>query len=56
VRDGIIISSYFPTQCNYLQGNIDAVNRVEVMKKAPDTLGIGSEYLETIFTSACEPM
>jgi hypothetical protein len=44
------------TRYDYLGRNIDAVDRVGVMKKAMDTLGICSEYLETIFTSACEPM
>jgi coenzyme F420-reducing hydrogenase delta subunit/Pyruvate/2-oxoacid:ferredoxin oxidoreductase delta subunit len=53
--DGVIISGCLPTQCNYIQGNIEAVDRVEVMKKTLDTLGIGGERLETIFTSACMP-
>jgi heterodisulfide reductase subunit A len=53
--DGVIISGCLPTQCNYLTGNLEAIDRVDIMKKTLDTLKIGSERLETIFTSACMP-
>jgi heterodisulfide reductase subunit A len=53
--DGVIISGCLPTQCNYLTGNLEAIDRVDIMKKALDVLGVGSERLETIFTSACMP-
>ena len=53
--DGVIISGCLPTQCNYLTGNLEAIDRVDIMKKTLDVLGIGSERLETIFISACMP-
>ncbi len=53
--DGVIISGCLPTQCNYLTGNLEANDRVEIMRKTLDTLDIGGERLETIFTSACMP-
>ncbi len=53
--DGVIISGCLPTQCNYLTGNLEAIDRVDVMKKTLDVLGYGGERLETIFTSACMP-
>ena len=53
--DGVIISGCLPTQCNYLTGNLEAIDRVDIMKKTLDVLGVGSERLETIFTSACMP-
>jgi len=53
--DGVIISGCLPDQCNYLDGNLKAIDRVDIMKKTLDVLGIGGERLETIFTSACMP-
>ncbi|MBM3291164.1 hydrogenase iron-sulfur subunit [Candidatus Bathyarchaeota archaeon] len=53
--DGVIISGCLPTQCNYLTGNLEAIDRVDIMKKTLDTLNISSDRLETIFTSACMP-
>jgi heterodisulfide reductase subunit A len=53
--DGVIISGCLPTQCNYLTGNLEAIDRVDVMKKTLDVIGTGSDRLETIFTSACMP-
>jgi heterodisulfide reductase subunit A2 len=53
--DGVIISGCLPTQCNYISGNLEAIDRVDIMKKTLDVLGIGGERIETIFTSACMP-
>jgi heterodisulfide reductase subunit A len=53
--DGVIISGCLPTQCNYLTGNLETIDRVDIMKKTLDVLGISGERLETIFTSACMP-
>jgi heterodisulfide reductase subunit A len=53
--DGVIISGCLPTQCNYLTGNLEAIDRVDIMKKTLDVLGVGGDRLETIFTSACMP-
>ncbi len=53
--DGVIISGCLPTQCNYITGNLEAIDRVDIMKKTLDVLGISGERLETIFTSACMP-
>ena len=39
--DGVIISDCLPTQCNYLTGNLEAIDRVDVMKKTLDVLGVG---------------
>jgi len=44
-----------PDQCNYLDGNLKAIDRVDIMRKTLDVLGIGGNRLETIFTSACMP-
>jgi heterodisulfide reductase subunit A len=53
--DGVIISGCLPTQCNYISGNLEAIDRIEIMKKSLEILGVGGERLETIFTSACMP-
>jgi len=53
--DGVIISGCLPDQCNYLDGNLKAIDRVDIMRKTLDVLGIGGNRLETIFTSACMP-
>jgi len=53
--DGVIISGCLPSQCNYITGNLEAIDRVDIMKKTLDVLGIGGERLDTIFTSACMP-
>ena len=53
--DGVIISGCLPDQCNYIDGNLKATDRIEVMKKVLDVMGIGSERLDTVFTSACMP-
>ena len=53
--DGVIISGCLPDQCNYIDGNMKAVDRVDIMRKTLDVLGIGGDRLETYFTSACMP-
>ena len=53
--DGVIISGCLPEQCNYIDGNLKAVDRVDIMRKTLDVMGIGGDRLETFFTSACMP-
>jgi heterodisulfide reductase subunit A len=53
--DGVMISGCMPDQCNYIDGNLKALDRSEITKKVLDVLEIGGERLETVFTTACMP-
>lgn len=53
--DGVIISGCLPDQCNYIDGNLKAMDRSDITKKVLDVLGIGGDRLEVLFTSACMP-
>jgi len=54
--DGVLLAGCLPEQCHYIDGNLKAEDRVDVMKKALDVLGIGGERLEMIFAAACMPV
>jgi len=54
--DGVLLAGCLPEQCHYIDGNLKAEDRIEVMKKALDVMGIDGDRLEIIFAAACMPI
>lgn len=52
--DGVIITGCLIGDCHYIDGNVKAKDRVDVMKKSLGALGIDSERLEIGFASSSE--
>jgi len=52
--DGVIITGCLIGDCHYIDGNVKAKNRVDVMKKSLGALGIDPERLEIGFASSSE--
>ncbi|TET18641.1 FAD-dependent oxidoreductase [Candidatus Bathyarchaeota archaeon] len=52
--DGVIITGCLIGDCHYIDGNIKAKSRVEVMKKSLPALGINPERLEIDYASSSE--
>jgi len=52
--DGVIVTGCHIGDCHYIDGNVKARDRVEVMKKSLGTLGIDPERLEIGFASSSE--
>ena len=52
--DGVIITGCLIGDCHYIDGNMKAKNRVDVMKKSLGALGIDLERLEIGFASSSE--
>jgi len=52
--DGVIITGCHIGDCHYIDGNIKAKDRVEVMKKSLNILGIEPKRLEIGFASSSE--
>ncbi len=52
--DGVIITGCLIGDCHYIDGNVKAKSRVDVMKKALKTLHIDPERLEIEFASSSE--
>ena len=52
--DGVIITGCLIGDCHYIDGNVKAKNRVDVMKKSLGTLSIDPERLEIGFASSSE--
>ena len=50
--DGIVVSGCLEGQCHYLEGNIQAKNRVIFAQRILDQIGIGGERLEMHHISA----
>ncbi len=50
--DGVVVSGCLKGQCHYLEGNLQAENRITFAKRILDEIGIGSERLEMHFISA----
>lgn len=54
--DGVIVAGCLKDGgCHYVDGNMKAERRVKALKKALDSIGIGSERLEMYFLSAGMP-
>ena len=52
--DGVIITGCLIGDCHYIDGNVKAESRVEVMKKSLPALGINPERLEIDYASSSE--
>jgi len=52
--DGVIITGCHIGDCHYIDGNVKAKDRVDVIKKSLDALGIDPERLEMGFVSSSE--
>ena len=52
--DGVIITGCLIGDCHYIDGNVKAKSRVEVMKKSLPALGINPERLEIDYASSSE--
>jgi len=52
--DGVIVTGCHIGDCHYIDGNVKAKDRVEVLKKALEALGIEPERLEIGFASSSE--
>ncbi len=52
--DGVIITGCLIGDCHYIDGNVKAKDRVDVMKKSLGALGIDPERLEIGFASSSE--
>jgi heterodisulfide reductase subunit A len=52
--DGVIITGCHIGDCHYIDGNVKAKDRVDVMKKSLDALGIDPKRLEMGFASSSE--
>jgi len=52
--DGVIITGCLIGDCHYIDGNVKAKSRVEVMKKSLPVLGINPERLEIDYASSSE--
>ncbi len=52
--DGVIVTGCLIGDCHYIDGNVKAKDRVNVMKKSLKTLGINPERLEIGFASSSE--
>jgi F420-non-reducing hydrogenase iron-sulfur subunit len=52
--DGILIGGCHPGDCHYMEGNVNARRRVELMKKLLQDLGIEPERLKLVWISASE--
>jgi len=52
--DGVIITGCLIGDCHYIDGNVKARSRVEVMKKSLPALGINPERLEIDYASSSE--
>ena len=52
--DGVIITGCLIGDCHYIDGNVKAESRVEVMKKSLPALGINPERLEIGYASSSE--
>jgi len=52
--DGVIITGCHIGDCHYIDGNLKAKDRVDVMKKSLDMLGIDPKRLEIGFASSSE--
>jgi len=52
--DGVIITGCLVGDCHYIDGNVKAKDRVDVMKKSLGTLAIDPERLEIGFASSSE--
>jgi heterodisulfide reductase subunit A len=52
--DGVIITGCHVGDCHYIDGNVKAKDRVDVMKKSLGALGIDPERLEIGFASSSE--
>lgn len=54
--DGVIVAGCLKDGgCHYVSGNMEADRRVKELKKALDSIGIGSERLQICFLSAGMP-
>ena len=52
--DGVIVTGCLIGDCHYIDGNVKAKDRVDVMKKSLKALGINPERLEIGFASSSE--
>jgi heterodisulfide reductase subunit A len=52
--DGVIITGCHIGDCHYIDGNVKARDRVDVIKKSLEAIGIDSERLEIGFASSSE--
>jgi len=52
--DGVIVTGCHIGDCHYIDGNVKAKDRVEVLKKSLEVLGIEPERLEIGFASSSE--
>jgi coenzyme F420-reducing hydrogenase delta subunit len=52
--DGVVITGCLIGDCHYIDGNVKAKERVDVMKKSMESLGIDQKRLEIGFASSSE--
>lgn len=52
--DGVLIAGCHPGECHYVNGNIKALRRYTMLKKALDQWGIEEERVQLLWASASE--